>query len=91
MSEILTKFDLIVACTNLEKKYLIESLNLPERKIEVIPMGVDHKIFETKKRIRSKDYYFRNKFLRENEKKFNLMINSSTITLILQPNKYKVI
>ena len=74
MSEVLTNFDLIVACTNLEKKYLIEALNLSESKIVVIPMGVDYKIFKTKKRIRSKDYYFRNKFLRENEQKFKMVL-----------------
>ncbi|MHA1764057.1 MAG: glycosyltransferase, partial [Promethearchaeota archaeon] len=42
---LLKKFDLLIACTHLEKEKLISLLNISQTKIKVISMGVDYHYF----------------------------------------------
>ena len=72
--EILRKFDMLIACTNLEKKYLINKVGIPDEKIKVIPMGVDYKKFEINNKESVKYYNFKEKFFRKKEKKYQLVL-----------------
>jgi glycosyltransferase involved in cell wall biosynthesis len=47
LSLILSKFDLLIACTNKEKKALIEEVDISPEQIRVIPMGVDYSIYNS--------------------------------------------
>lgn len=47
LSLILSKFDLLIACTNKEKKALIEKADISPEKIRVVPMGVDYSIYNS--------------------------------------------
>ncbi|MBY9017438.1 MAG: glycosyltransferase family 4 protein [Candidatus Lokiarchaeota archaeon] len=59
---ILRNFDMLIACTSIEKDYLINNLNLTESKITTIPMGVDFDKFTILKGIFNfKDHYFMRK------------------------------
>jgi len=70
--EVLKKFDLLIACTNLEKKFLIENIGIPEKKVKVISMGVDYEKFNSKK---GKDIYcFKEKFFKKNEKRYKMVL-----------------
>jgi glycosyltransferase involved in cell wall biosynthesis len=72
--EPLKRFDLLIACTNLEKNFLIKNYNIPSEKIRVIPMGVDHLKFEKITKLSSKDYSFKQKFFDKNAKKYKLVL-----------------
>ncbi len=72
--EVLMKFDLLIACTNLEKKFLTNKLGIPEKKIEVIPMGVDYERFEEIHKTKYKNYYFKEKYFRKREKKYKMVL-----------------
>jgi glycosyltransferase involved in cell wall biosynthesis len=71
LMEVLRKFDLIIACTNLEKQCLIRRCNIPSEKIKVIPMGVDYEKFRNNS---SKAYSFKKKFFKNTEKKYKLVL-----------------
>lgn len=70
---ILKKFDKLIACTNLEKSTLIKLLKIPERNIDVIPMGVDYKKFTTKTK-EKKSYKFKQRFFKTGEEKFKMVL-----------------
>jgi glycosyltransferase involved in cell wall biosynthesis len=72
--EILKKFDFIIACTNLEKNYLVDKCEIQEEKIKVIPMGVDNTIFENIYKIKAKNYQFKRKFFDKKEKNYKLVL-----------------
>ena len=72
--EVLKKFDLLIACTNLEKDFLIKKCTIPPEKIKVIPMGVDHTKFEKVHKTSSKQYSFKQKFFDKKEKKYKLIL-----------------
>jgi len=72
--DVLKKFDLLIACTNLEKRFLIKEYNLPSDKIKVIPMGVDYEKFETVHKTTLKHYSFKKKFFDKKETKYKLIL-----------------
>lgn len=72
--DILKKFDMLIACTNLEKDFLTKNLNISEEKIRVIPMGVDYKRFNDIVKKNSNDYSFKEKYFRNQEKKFKMVL-----------------
>lgn len=72
--ELLKKFDLLIACTNIEKKVLIENYKIPSKKIKVIPMGVDFKRFERVHKESYKNFYFKQNFFNKKEMKYKLVL-----------------
>jgi len=74
LKELLKKFDLLIACTNLEKKILIEKVLVPQKKIEVIPMGVDYNKFKYLQNNIYLDYSFKKKFFRDKEIKYKMVL-----------------
>ncbi|MFX1260097.1 MAG: glycosyltransferase family 4 protein [Promethearchaeota archaeon] len=72
--EVLKKFDLLIACTNLEKKILMNKLKIHEKRIKVIPMGVDYERFRNRNKTKSKSYYFKETFFKKNEKKYKMVL-----------------
>lgn len=74
LMEILKKFDLIIACTNSEKNILQNKLGIPQDRIKVIPMGVDYNKFQDIQYHRFKDFSFKEKFFKEKEKKFKMVL-----------------
>ncbi|MFW9825173.1 MAG: glycosyltransferase family 4 protein [Candidatus Thorarchaeota archaeon] len=70
LGEVLKKFDLIIACTNLEKQFLVKNYNIPREQIKVIPMGVDYEKFSSL----SKTPSFKQKFFHTRERKFQLVL-----------------
>jgi len=72
--ELLKKFDLLIACTNIEKKVLIEKYKIPSKKIKVIPMGVDFKRFERVHKESYKNFYFKQNFFNKKEMKYKLVL-----------------
>jgi len=72
--EVLKKFDLLIACTNLEKDFLIKKCSISSEKIKVIPMGVDPLKFEKVPKTSSKQYSFKQKFFEKKEKKYKLIL-----------------
>jgi len=71
LSEVLKKFDLLIACTNIEKKFLSENLGISKEKIKVIPMGVDYEKFSNKNH---KIYSFKNNYFGNHEKKYKMVL-----------------
>ncbi len=56
---ILSKFDMLITCTSLERAYLINNLKLEKSRITTIPMGVDFDKFITSKgSFNFKEHYF---------------------------------
>ena len=72
--EVLKKFDVIIACTNLEKEVLVKKFKIQDEKIKVISMGVDYDIFERVHSKRLNHYYFKQKFFRKKEKNYKLVL-----------------
>jgi glycosyltransferase involved in cell wall biosynthesis len=72
--EILKKFDILIACTNLEKEMLIKKLNIQEQKIEVISMGVDYEKYERIPKTKLDNSWFKQKFFKNKEKKYKLVL-----------------
>jgi len=72
--ELLKKFDLLIACTTIEKKILIEKYKIPSKKIKVIPMGVDFKRFERVHKESYKNFYFKQNFFNKKEMKYKLVL-----------------
>lgn len=60
LSLILNKFDVLIACTNEEKKALIEKVDISPEKIRVVPMGVDYSVYNSFSEKSS--YSFKKKF-----------------------------
>jgi len=74
LMEALRKFDLIVACTNLEKEFMIKYCKIKEENLAVIPMGVDMEKFDTAKKPKSTNYSFKEKFFQKKEKKYKMVL-----------------
>ncbi len=72
--EVLKKFDLLIACTNIEKQILINEFTIPKEKITVIPMGVDYKRFERVHRDTYKNYFFKKKYFDKKEIDYKLVL-----------------
>ncbi len=72
--EVLKKFDIIIACTSVEKKFLIENLKIPRENIKVISMGVDYYRFERVHKSKLKNYYFKNIYFDKKEKHYKLIL-----------------
>lgn len=72
--EVLKKFDLLIACTNLEKKFLIEKCKIQPEKIRVIPMGVDYEKFKSVNKSPLEYNYFKHKFFIKREQKYKLIL-----------------
>ncbi|MFX1233259.1 MAG: glycosyltransferase family 4 protein [Promethearchaeota archaeon] len=70
----LKKFDKIIACTKLEKKNLIKLLEIPERNIDVIPMGVDYKKFSDKIKQNKNSFSFKENLFKRGEEKFKMVL-----------------
>ncbi|MBN1215250.1 MAG: glycosyltransferase family 4 protein [Candidatus Lokiarchaeota archaeon] len=71
--EILHNYNLIISCTEKEKKYLVENCGLNKEKIKVIPMGVDYDEFNKVYDSKYHDFSFRRKFL-EKDSKFHVVL-----------------
>jgi len=74
LMEILRYFDIIIACTNKEKEFLRNSLNIADNKIRVIPMGVDYQSFNQPYSKKQKKYFFKEKFFRPKEKNYKMVL-----------------
>ncbi len=72
--EVLKKFDLLIACTNLEKKFLIEKCKIQPEKIQVIPMGVDYEKFKSVNKSPLEFNYFKHNFFIKREQKYKLIL-----------------
>jgi glycosyltransferase involved in cell wall biosynthesis len=83
--EVLSKFDLLIACTQREKEYLKNIPHLSRTKIKVIPMGVDAKIFKIPNKPKFKHFkrnklkintlnYFKETFFEEKEKHYQMVL-----------------
>jgi glycosyltransferase involved in cell wall biosynthesis len=69
-AEILPKFDFLIACTQMEKKFLYENFNIDQHRIKVIPMGVDYRKF---KKFNDK-VSFKQKFFKKDEKRYKMVL-----------------
>lgn len=72
--EVLSKFDIIITCTNLEKKILIQQYDIKKEKIMVIPMGVDYEKFKEIKTSTHVKFHFKNSFFKKKEKNYKLVL-----------------
>jgi len=71
MTDILKKFDVIIACTHLEKNKLVKEFHVREEKIRVIPMGVDYEIFKSKD---FNNYHFKENFFLNHDRNYKLVL-----------------
>jgi glycosyltransferase involved in cell wall biosynthesis len=74
LMEILKKFDLLISCTNTEKEFLVSKANVPSRKIKVIPMGVDYKIFKEIGESKFLNYSFKEKFFKKDKRHYKMVL-----------------
>lgn len=74
LAEILKKFDIIIACTHLEKSFLSEKFKIQEDKIKIVSMGVDYKIFDSVHKTKLRNYYFKNTFFAKKERSYKLVL-----------------
>ena len=74
LHEVLEKFDHLIACTNAEKKVLIERVGISPERISVIPMGVDIDKFSIKGKKSDKKPNFKQHYFKEDEKKFKMVL-----------------
>ncbi len=74
LMEVLRKFDLLIACTFLEKKFLITHCKIDERCVKVIPMGVDMEKFEVVTKPKSLTSTFKEKFFKKKEKNYKMVL-----------------
>jgi glycosyltransferase involved in cell wall biosynthesis len=72
--EILKKFDVLIACTNLEKDVLVKKFKIQAEKIKIISMGVDYDIFKRVHSTKLNHYYFKQNFFKKNEKNYKLVL-----------------
>ena len=72
--EVLRKFDLLIACTYLEKKFLINKCKINEGNVKVIPMGVDIEKFKSVNGSKSTDSHFKEKFFKKNERNYKMVL-----------------
>ena len=74
LMEVLRNFDLLIACTELEKKFLINQCKINERNVTVIPMGVDIEKFISSNKPKSTNYAFKEKFFQKKEKNYKMVL-----------------
>ena len=72
--QVLEKFDILIACTNHEKAFLMKKLDILRKTIEIIPMGVDYERFERVHSTVFKNYYFKDKFFRNKERNYKMVL-----------------
>ena len=72
--EVLKKFDILIACTNLEKQFLIQKYKIQPEKIKVIPMGVDIEKFSYTRKNPLEYPKFKQKFFNAKENKYKLIL-----------------
>lgn len=73
LMEVLNKFDMVIACTNVEKNFIMKRFHLDKAKIKVIPMGVDYEKFIIRRsRNHQSNYSFKKHFIGENKSKLIL-------------------
>jgi len=72
--EVLTKFDLIIACTNIEKNFILNKTRISEEKVKVIPMGVDIQKFENDPNLNAKQYCFKENYFKQKEKNYKMVL-----------------
>ena len=74
LTEILTKFDLIIACTSIEKRFIMNATGISGENIRVIPMGVDIEKFENTSKSEIKQYSFKEHYFKKKEKKYKMVL-----------------
>ncbi|MFX1337585.1 MAG: glycosyltransferase family 4 protein [Promethearchaeota archaeon] len=74
LMEVLRKFDFLIACTNLEKEFLIKYCKVSRENVAVIPMGVDMEKFVSANKPKSTSYKFKEKFFQKKEKKYKMVL-----------------
>jgi glycosyltransferase involved in cell wall biosynthesis len=74
LAVVLNKFDILIACTNLEKEFLTWNCKINPEKIKVIPMGVDYEKFKKLPKANPNGYHFKKQFFNNNEKKYSLIL-----------------
>lgn len=72
--KILHNFNLIIACTELEKQALIRQANIEKESIKVIPMGVDFEIFKNFKPNPPSFPGFKKKFLPSSSQDYKMVL-----------------
>ncbi|MFX1373709.1 MAG: glycosyltransferase family 4 protein [Promethearchaeota archaeon] len=71
---LLKKFDLLIACTNLEREFLTQKCKIQSEKIKVIPMGVDYNRIDNKEKKAFSNYSLKQHFFKKGEKKYKLIL-----------------
>ncbi|TFF95584.1 MAG: hypothetical protein EU544_02475, partial [Promethearchaeota archaeon] len=74
LTEVLPKFDKIIACTHTEKKILVEKIKIDDHKVKVIPMGVDFNVFQEKSNKIDNTYKFKKKFFQKGEQRYKMVL-----------------
>ena len=72
--DVLKKFDLLIACTNIEKQILINEFKIPKGKIIVIPMGVDYQRFKRVHISTYNNYFFKKNYFDKKEINYKLVL-----------------
>jgi glycosyltransferase involved in cell wall biosynthesis len=72
IDEVLTKFDILIACTRSEKQYLIKNYDILENNVVIIPMGVGFRKFDLKKN--KQKFSFKQSYFLESETKFYMVL-----------------
>ena len=72
--EALEKFDMIIACTALEKKVLTKKLGISENRIKIISMGVNFKKFNQSSEQSKNEFGFKRKFFELYEKDYKMVL-----------------
>ena len=73
MLGVLKAFDLLIACTAIEKRKLQRLLKIPDQKVQVIPMGVDFDAFNDSEKD-SLQFNFRKHYFQKNEKRYKMIL-----------------
>lgn len=74
LTEVLKKFDLIIACTNLEREFLIKKCSISPSKIKVVPLGVDYDKFKITNKTSLRHDSFKQKFFNRKERNYKLIL-----------------
>lgn len=72
--EVLRKFDMVIACTFLEREYLMTEVGIPEQKIKVISMGVDYRKYQIGTSNKTREIRFKSVFFNKNEKNYRMAL-----------------
>lgn len=72
LSEVLKKFDTLIACTKVEKDFLVKNYAIPGKKIGIVPMGVDINKYDQKRK--DSKFYFKDFYFLKKEKNFRMVL-----------------